>query len=93
MLIIEMVGEDIASFLGVRFNWVDRLGSGLMGLVLQMLGEFEADAHRNLSDTHQMAEWLFRTMAKEMWELPRGGKRDLFFIPSELADGWGLSQS
>jgi hypothetical protein len=93
MLIIEMVGKDLASFLGVRFNWVDRLGSGLMGRVLHLLGEFETDAHRNLSDTHQMAEWLFRTMANEMWKLPRGGKRDLFFIPNELADGWGLSQS
>lgn len=92
MLIRDLVGDQTAAFLGIRLTWVDRAGSGLIARIMHGLGHFEAQAYQDLGDKHKMAEWLFREMAKEIWTLPRGGERDLFYIPAELADGWNLSR-
>ena len=92
MLIRELVGDETAALLGVKMTWIDRAGSGFMGQVMRLMGTFEGAAYEDLEHTHRVAEWLFRAMAQEIWTLPRG-KRELFFIPTELADGWGITRS
>ena len=92
MMIRDLVGDQTAASLGIRLTWIDRAGSALMARVMRGLGHFEGEAYEGLGEKHKMAEWLFREMAKEIWTLPRGGERGLFFIPTELADGWNLSR-
>lgn len=92
MLILDLVGEETADFLGIHLTWGDRVGSALMARIMHSLGHFEDEAYQGKGEKHKMAEWLFREMAKEIWTLPRGGERDLFYIPTELADGWNLSR-
>jgi hypothetical protein len=51
-----------------------------------VLGGIEQD----LSRSHKLAEWLFRKMANDLWQMSRGGYRKAFEIPEHLARTWGL---
>jgi hypothetical protein len=90
MLILELMGEDTARLLGVSLDWRDRLAQVPLALWMRVLGRTEEDTYADLTASHRLAEWLFRKMAEDMWELPRGGERDLFYIPTHLATSWGV---
>ncbi len=92
-LILDLMGEDTARLLGISLDWRDRLAQVPLALFMWALGRLQQDTYADLSGSHLLAEWLFRQMAAVMWELPRGGERDLFYIPTHLATSWGVSAS
>jgi hypothetical protein len=89
-LIMDLVSPETAETLGIKLDVMDRLGQVVFAQFMKIVGIVEKDIYGELSPAHRRAEWLFRKMASQMWGLPRGAERELFFIPTELADGWNL---